>query len=83
MMLHIEDKEFEVYRLKSKDRLLVAIPTEYVESIYSSIKEFGNIDSVPAERTVRGIFINHENGPLGLIKDRPQNDIVINQIIIK
>jgi hypothetical protein len=83
MKLHSVDKEFEVYELKSKDNLLVAIPIEFMAVIDVAIKEFGEIDLIPSDRTVRGIFLNNSNGSFELNKDDPQNDIVINQIIIK
>ena len=82
MTLYTGNKKFEVYRLNSKEDLLVAIPGEYKEIIGEAIAEYGIIQNVPVDKTVRGIFLNHNEGTFELNTDEPQNDIVMNQLII-
>ena len=81
MKLNIHTKKFTVYKLNTEDQLYVAIPEEYNEVIQDAIAEYGSIEAVPSDKTVRGIFFPKEKGVPFPDENAQQNDITINQLI--
>lgn len=71
---------FIIYQMSGKERIYVAIPEEYEDVISDAALIYGSLRSVPAEKTVRGIFLQKKNNLYYLDKEAQQNDITINQL---
>lgn len=69
--------KFRIYRLKDQD-LKVAVPGEYWPQLDYELSQYGNLQNVPSERSIRGILIQPGNVVDELAQ---QNDIVINQLL--
>jgi hypothetical protein len=77
MNMQSDNKNFTIYRYEdAQNNLFAAIPVEYNSFIEQSISEYGAIANVPAERTVRGIFITGSAGTFD--PGSEQSDITIN-----
>jgi hypothetical protein len=76
--------KYTVYKLKTDDTLLVAVPILYSEQISDLLKEHGKLENVPSSKTVRGIFIknDHEGKNPEMMKvGEQENDVTVNQLV--
>ena len=57
MKHNVDTKKFTVYQLISDEKVYVAILKEYMPVVEQHRLEFGSIDKVPSDKTVRGVFL--------------------------
>lgn len=82
MKHNVDTKKFTVYKLITDEKVYVAVPKEYVPVIERTTLEHGSIEKVPADKTVRGIFLKEVwNDEYQLpATEAQQNEITINQL---
>jgi hypothetical protein len=77
---NVNTEKFEVYQLTGKEERFVAVPIEFEKEIARLCNEYGNMRSIPHEKTVRGIFLNRKGDELILDENAQQNDISISSL---
>jgi hypothetical protein len=74
-------QSFKIFSFATDSDLYVAVPEEYLSVINEAKSEFGSLDEVSSDKTVRGIFLKY-NAITQFVLDEntPQVDITINQL---
>jgi hypothetical protein len=78
MRIDTGKQQFHLYRYLGDEECYVAVPINYVHFIAAAEKEFGDLPNVPAERTVRGIFLKATGENFD--EHAQQNDILIKNL---
>jgi hypothetical protein len=77
---NVNTDKYQVYQLTGKDERFVAVPIKYEQEIEELCKEYGNMRSIPHDKTVRGIFLKRKGDELLINEDDQQNDISISSL---
>jgi hypothetical protein len=63
MRTFVNTSRYSVYRLSGKDKKYVAVPEGYAWQIRQYINEYGRLEKVPADKTVKAVFlVNSRDG---------------------
>jgi hypothetical protein len=81
MQKEVDFDKYEVYRYRGDEELYVAIPRTYRKFIDAAVEQYGQLESVPNMKTVRGVFVKRA-GKAFRYADRvmQENDITISQL---
>jgi hypothetical protein len=77
----VGDQSFKIFSFATDSDLYVAVGEEYLPVINEAKSEFGSLEKVSSDKTVRGVFIKYNAiNELILDENTPQVDITINQL---
>jgi hypothetical protein len=78
--MKLDSNKYVLFRLS--DEQLVAVDEENLKVLEHCMSVWKQLEKVPVDRTVRGVFVRKAGGELFSISDSiQQNDITINQLI--
>jgi hypothetical protein len=78
----MKSNEKHIYRLNTQHERYVAIAPEDHKVIAAVLEQWGSLENVPVEKTVRGMFVlkNSGGGYDPVDDNRQENDITIREL---
>jgi hypothetical protein len=81
MSKEIDREKFSIYRFRTDEQLCVAVPNAFKKVVTEAVQQYGSLQEVPNDKTVRGVFVHRHGEKYHFIdNNEQQNDITINQL---